>query len=240
MAGTGHQDPTPVDVIGDRTRAWWSQVLAGQLEQTHPTWGSEVKFKLKGDHLDVTGEVSNKQDLHELRRELDAIKGNGISGYSLGVKVKPSDTAVEGLLEQTIIAVYESADQAYFAVQLIESSFHVSPTRMKIIEPAQLDDAQTRDLVPDEYWDEVAGALRQGQALLVVTVDEVNAFKTREALDEETRSLTTYVLPPQPAGATAPGVDKAVAARPGQSPRSGQSQRRGRGKRAGQKAAKGA
>ncbi len=209
----------PADMTGDRTKAWWSQVLAGQTAQTHPTWGSDLKFKVRGDELLVTGTLANDEDLAELTREVDAMKGNGISDYTIDVVVSPPETAQEGLLEQTLVGVYETADQARFAVSFIESSYHVTPTRMRVIEPAEVGDAATRSIVPDEYWDDVEKALGEGHALLVLTVDEVKAFRAREALDEETRSLATFILPPQPTGSHAAGTDSAVAARPGQAPR---------------------
>jgi hypothetical protein len=218
-ARSARGDEAPVDVIGDRIRAWWSTVLAGQLGQSHPTWGSDVKFKLVGDELEVRGELSSEEDLQELTRELDAAKGTGISDYTLDVSVKDAETAVQGMLEQTLVGVYETAEQARFAVQFVESSFHISPTRMTVIEPVKLSDPRTRNVVPDEYWEDVEKALKRGRAVLILTVDEIKAFKTREALDEETRSLTTFILPPQPVGATAPGIDPAVAARAGQTPR---------------------
>jgi hypothetical protein len=41
--------------------------------------------------------------------------------------------------------------------------------------------------------------LDEGRTLLVYTVDETAAFAARQLVEEETRSLSTFALPPQPA-----------------------------------------
>jgi len=46
---------------------------------------------------------------------------------------------------------------------------------------------------------ELDRALDAGRSVIAVAVDETEAFRARELLDEETRSLETLVLPPEPA-----------------------------------------
>ena len=68
---------------------------------------------------------------------------------------------------------------------------------MTALRSADVSNEKGRQVIPREYRAQVRDALRKGNTLLVVTVDEVQAFGVRELIDEETRSLMTLTLPPR-------------------------------------------
>jgi hypothetical protein len=53
-------------------------------------------------------------------------------------------------------------------------------------------------LLPDDVARDMGGkALDSGHALLILRIDETEAFKVRELLDEDTRSEWTVAMPPR-------------------------------------------
>ena len=98
--------------------------------------------------------------------------------------------------------MFESPDAAAFAQSYLTEHVHVHPERLAVFD-ASAPDAAARIAasLPAAYHDDAQQALAAGRSVLIVTVDETEAFKTRELLDEETRSLKTVVVPP----AAAPG-----------------------------------
>ena len=64
--------------------------------------------------------------------------------------------------------------------------------------------ASDRDVALDRLQDfaaDVRTALEAGNGVLIIRVDEADAFEARELLDEDTRSLWTMATPPVPARA---------------------------------------
>jgi len=61
-------------------------------------------------------------------------------------------------------------------------------------------------MLPEDFLIDVRKAFNAGDAVLVLRVDETDAFKARELLDEETRSLWTISTPPTPQQVGAPDV----------------------------------
>jgi len=113
------------------------------------------------------------------------------------------DSGESGLLFQTLVATFENEAPARFAATYLASQSHVRPVAIHTLasgteqsEPAEA--AAVRQLLTDERWEVVPKTLAAHGAIAVVTVDETQAFAPREILDEETRSLDTVVLPPEP------------------------------------------
>jgi hypothetical protein len=185
----------PLDVHASQSRAWWLQLLAGQLEQSHPTFGTDIRAKVEDGVLRLTGVVPSQQDLDQLLAEADEFKGRGIKEIDSHIRVEET-TEVQGLYMQTLMAVFESADQAAFAAGYLETHAHVEPHFLTVIEPGT-GAAAVGLLVPADHVDDVSRALKEGKAILVVTIDETAAFRARQLLEEETRSLLVISAPPQ-------------------------------------------
>lgn len=185
------------EVVTDRTRAWWTTVLAGQVEQAHPVFGTHISAKVEDGVLEVTGTVPSAADEQEVRHEVERLRGKGVRDIRIELSVEPESSDEKGLLVQQLVAMFESDEQAGFARGYLESHAHVDPGSMTVIGGEA---GQARRLLPEPYWEDAQRALEAGRSLLVVTVDETEAFRARELLDEETSSLETIVLPPEPRG----------------------------------------
>ena len=188
---------TDRDVIEDRLRGWWAEVIAGQLEHRHPVYGTALRLRFDGDEVVVTGMLQHKRELTELRSQLRRLSAGAGPRVRLKVSVEDPHRGEEGLLEQTIIGVFETAERAEFACHLLEAHATARPRSMTALRSADVGSEKARHVIPPEYRAQVREALRKGNTLLVVTVDEVQAFGVRELIDEETRSLMTLTLPPR-------------------------------------------
>lgn len=196
--GTGES----LEVLPDSTRAWWTSVLTGQGEASHPIHGPNLKTRLEGETLIVSGTVATEEDREQIAAETEHLKGHGIITVRNELEVVPEVSDESGLLAQTLIGIFENAELAVFAASYLESHAHVRPQLMTVITPDRAADgrAQLRALLPDAFCEDAGKALDEGHGLLILTVDETEAFKARELLDEETRSLQTLILPPEAAG----------------------------------------
>ena len=195
-----------LEILEDRTQAWWMSVLAGQVAGSHPVHGTDIKATVDGDILTLSGRVPSEEDRRLVEAEVAHLKGQNFSAVHNELEVIPENEDEKGLLVQSIIAIFETEAQAGFAEGYLEGHIHVRPELMHVIAPQSSDAGyeSLRAMVPEAYWNEAKEALEGQRALLIVTVDETEAFKTRELLEEETKSLRTLVLPPEPAGNTAP------------------------------------
>lgn len=198
-ARQGEQEST--EVLRDRVRAWWVSVLAGQIEGAHPVQGTHVSATLDGKTLVIGGTVPSEADRTEIEQEVEHLRGNGFDDVRNELEVVPENTAEQGLLVQTLMSVFDNDEQAGFAEGYLEGHAHVKPEAMKVVAPASEDSGReaVRAVLPQPYWEDAEKALDAGRSLLIVTVDETEVFKARELLDEETRSLETIVMPPEPA-----------------------------------------
>jgi hypothetical protein len=196
-----HGTDESLDMLPDSTRAWWTSVLAGQADGSHPVHGANLKTRLEAETLIVSGTVPTEQDRNEIAAETEHLKGHGISTVRNELEVLPEVTDEAGLLTQTLVGIFENAELADFAKGYLEGHAHVRQQLMKLIAPDDGADGRTElhVLLPEAFWEDADKALDEGHALLIVTVDETEAFKARELLDEDTRSLQTLVLPPEAA-----------------------------------------
>jgi len=190
-----------LDVLPESIRAWWTAVLAGQADASHPVHGSNLKTRLEGETLIISGTVATEDDRDRIAGETDHLKGHGISTVRNELEILPDDTDEQDLLIQTLVGIFENAEQAGFARDYLESHPHVHPQLIQAIDSEGGADgrAQFRALLPEAFWDEAEKAFEHGQALLILTVDETKAFTARELLADETRSLRTLILPPEAA-----------------------------------------
>src|SRR6267142_1588344 len=99
------------------------------------------------------------------------------------------------ILEQTLISAFPSRDAAQFARDFVIRHSRVVPTQNEIVDRNHSD--RLRALIPDDLHRDACKALDGGHALLILKVDETDAFRVRELLEEDTRSEWTMAAPPQ-------------------------------------------
>jgi len=187
----------PWETLHDRTRAWWNTVLVGQLDGSHPMYGTRLNAALQGDTLVITGTVPTAQDRSDIEAEVAHLQGKGFTTLENDLVVSGGSADHAGLLTQTLFAVFESGEAAAFAQSYLIEHVHVHPEQLVVFEASAPDAAQRiAAYLPEATREDGQRALDAGRSLLIVTVDETEAFTTRELLDEETRSLETVVLPP--------------------------------------------
>ncbi|HUX85961.1 MAG TPA: hypothetical protein VMW65_03075 [Chloroflexota bacterium] len=191
--------------LGEQVRAWWTSVLIGQVDQPYPVHRDHVQARINGGVLVVTGEVPSEDDRQDIQAEIHQLIGNGITEVRDEVVVVPDARGESGLLVQTLVGTFENEEQARFAATYLQSQSRVRPVAIHVLasrteEATPAETVGVRQLLTEEHWQGVRNTLAAHRAILVVTVDETRAFETREILDEETRSLETVVLPPEPIG----------------------------------------
>lgn len=209
------------DAIREKLDAWWDSVLTGQAEGSHPTLGESLKAEVKGDTLVLSGTVPSEEDRKQVLAEAAQHKHEGIATIGDELKIVADATGEPGLLTQTLVGIFENAELAGMAVTYLRDHNQLPEEQVCIINPDSGDDAraETRARLPEPIWGEADKAIDEGHALLVLCVDETEAFKARELLDEDTRAIDTLVLPPEPAGtatASAGEPDRSKSARHGE------------------------
>jgi hypothetical protein len=193
----------PFDSAAGRTRHWWASVLAGQVDDPHPIYGADLDVAFKGGVLRLSGELPTETDKKELLNEARQFVGRAvdkIDAKHLAI-IKRKERA--GVLEQTLIAAFPNREVAEYARKYLVESRRVEPKELAILDSGK-GEATARRLLPADFIDDVRKAFKAGEAVLILRVDETSAFKVRELLDEETRSLWTIATPPvAPAGRSA-------------------------------------
>ena len=190
-------------MLREQTHAWWTEALAGQASHAHPVHGTNVRARVQGRTLIISGTVASERDHREIRREAQHLKrAHGITQLRDELVVQRRDMEREGLLAQALICVYATEEQAGFAAGYLEGHADFTADMMHVLTPNQLDDALAtlHALLPDTFWGDAERELHAGRTLLIVMVDELDAFTARELLEEETPSLRTLALPPEPYG----------------------------------------
>jgi hypothetical protein len=113
------------------------------------------------------------------------------------VRARPSAGAGEtrGTLDQTVIAAFASPALAEQARNSLLEHGRLKPKEVVVV-------ASARDQALDrigEFAVDVRKALAVGNGIVMVRLDEIDAFDARELLDEDMRSLWTVCTPPVPA-----------------------------------------
>lgn len=174
------------------TEQWWDEVLAGEVAARHPIYGDDLKVKLTDGKLVLSGEVPSKRDRDQLVREARARIGSGLHEYDVsGLKIRPRDEK-PGLLEQSMVAAYGHRDTADLARKYFLEHSRSRPMRADILDGRSNLDAS----LPSEVVDQARKQLELGRTLLVVGVDETEAFRARALLEEDTQSSWTVAAPP--------------------------------------------
>ena len=180
--------------------AWWATVLAGDLSEPHPIFGG-VKVHLHGGLLRLSGELESAGDRRELVHQARQRIGHGIDNVDVSRLTTAGRREKRGILEQTLISAFPNRDAARFARDFVIKHGRVVPKLNEIVDSNHAD--RLRSLIPDDFVGDARKALDSGHALLVLAVDETEAFRVRELLEEETRSEWTMAAPPQVVAATA-------------------------------------
>jgi hypothetical protein len=180
------------DPLAEKVGAWWLDVLAGEKGRDHPIYGADIHARLRGDTLTVVGSVESKAAHEALREEMLTLNEGGIRQVRFKVEVAelPGE---RGVLRQTIMAFYTNSEQARMAQRYLEGHPGVRPTRTELLDEQTV--AGVLKAVAGQWTRELADGFRKGKSLLLVEVDEVEAFRATELLDD-TKSLEILVLPP--------------------------------------------
>jgi hypothetical protein len=196
--GEARREQAAHEGVQESVRAWWSAVLAGHVDQTHPV-RSGVSAEVKGEVLHLNGSVTSGEERQELVEEAAQLKGRGITQVQDNLVVQAETEDRVGVLVQTIVAVYENGEQAQAAADALFAHGHTPRGMMKVVTPDSDRVAEGLHVVlPELNWSDADRALDAGRSLLVVVVDETAAFAVRELLDEETHSLLIVIAPPEP------------------------------------------
>jgi hypothetical protein len=191
-AKVANSDPVGRDPLEDKVRAWWLEVLSGEPGRDHPVYGPNLRANLSGDVLEVSGLVDSKEAEEKLRTEISALTEGGICQVSFKVAVVEAQ-GERGVLKQMIMAFYTNAAQSRMAERYLEGHPGVSPTRVEVLDEQSA--APVLKELANAWRRELADGFRKGRSLLLVEVDEVEAFRAIELLDD-TKGVEILVLPP--------------------------------------------
>jgi hypothetical protein len=174
--------------------AWWATVLAGDVSEPHPVF-ADVKVQLRGSRLRLSGELESDAERKDLVDQARQRIGHGIDGVDVADLKVASRKEKPGMLEQTLVSAFPSRDAAEFARDFVIKHSRVVPKQSEIVDTNRAN--TLRKLVPGDFARAARKALDSRQALLILTVDETEAFRVRELLEEDTRSEWTVASPPQ-------------------------------------------
>lgn len=195
-AARARKKPAPEpDSIATLVKAWWTTVLAGEADEPHPIHGDGLVVRLVGATLKLSGEVQTARDRDELIKQARAQVGRGINevdSSALGV-VAAKEKA--GVLEQVLVAAFPNGETAELALKFVLERSRTLPKQKEILISG--DPASRLKAVPEGFEADVRAHLDKGRAVLVLRVDETEAYRVRGLLEEDTRSLWTVAVPPQ-------------------------------------------
>jgi hypothetical protein len=175
--------------------AWWASVLAGDVHDPHPIH-RDVTVRLHGGRLRLSGELDSGEDRNKLVQQARERIGHGIDHLDVSSLKVVHHKEKAGILEQTLISAFPSREAAEYALDFVLRHSHVVPTHSEIVDVGTAE--RLRKLLPYDVARDMGGkALDSGHALLILRVDETEAFKVRELLDEDTRSEWTVAMPPR-------------------------------------------
>ena len=171
---------------------WWTKVLAGAV-QPHPTYGDAISVKLRGRGLHLSGELASEEERDTLIREARRFIGRGLDDVDARRLVVKRNNGAQGIYEQTIIAAFPNPGLAEQALKFMrQQSRRLQPKEMAIVK-------SDRDPVLSrlgEFATDARKALAAGNGIVIIRVDETDAFDAREILDEDTHSVWTLATPP--------------------------------------------
>ena len=181
------------DATDPRVAAWWDSVLAGDHDAPHPVLGNDVSTRIKKGCLVLTGTLLDPAEKELLVRQAKARIGSGVTDVDASRLRVADRTEKKGLLEQVLVAAYPDPATARRAGKYVVEHSRIRPKRHAVVEPGS---KEVASVVPAEYVDEAKKHLARGESLVVLRVDETEAFRVRELMDEDTRSSWTLAVPP--------------------------------------------
>jgi hypothetical protein len=181
------------DPVADRINAWWIGVIVGHPAESHPIYGDALKVKLRHGVLHLSGEVASRQEWQSAVGEARRYVRRGVDDVNATrLRVARRDEQV-GILDQRLIAAFPNREIAEYALAYVLEHSRVEPKRTSIVDSAQ--DQSLGQL--GDFASDAQAAHEAGNSILVLCVDETEAFEVHELLDEETGSLWTIALPPE-------------------------------------------
>ena len=185
--------PSPA-ATASLVEAWWAAVLAGDVTQPHPIYRG-LKVHLRGGTLRLSGELESEEDGRELVHQARDRIGHGIDRVDVSGLTLERRKEKPGILDQTLISAFPNHDAAEFALDFVLKHSRLVPKQSDIVDPTQGDELHT--LIPQDFMPDARKALDGGHSVLILRVDETEAFSLRELLEEDTRSEWTIAMPPQ-------------------------------------------
>lgn len=185
----GEQPPDTVAID-----AWWNAVLAGGVDEPHPVHGDDLKVSIRHGVLRLAAALPTEEDKKELLTKARAYVGHGIDKVDAKRVRVVKRTEQPGILDQTLIAAFPNRDVAEIARKYLIEFRRLKAKQLEILDPSQ--EEKARRLLPEAFMSDVQKAFKAGEAVLVLRIDETDAFKVREMLAEDTRSRWTVTTPP--------------------------------------------
>jgi hypothetical protein len=188
--------PKPPDenVLEAPVRSWWLGLVAGRTGEPHPI-SPDVRGVIEEGKVTLTGTVENDAELSALRDELKEFQNELFETVDDQVTVKPDDSDVSGILSQTIVALFKERPPAQFAVEFLREHAGIQTSAVQVFEAAEIAAGES-ELLPVTQQEELVSLGGEGCCFLFATVDEPEAFRVRQLLDEDCGSTATLVLPP--------------------------------------------
>lgn len=210
MADSSSPEPPDLEAVfeplEDRVRAWWAGILTGEPGQDHPIYGSSISVRQDSGQLTVAGVVPSEDVRERIVQEAAFLVGRGASEVVNEMTVVRPDVGAEGILSQIIVSVFPTMDLALLAKEFLEEHPGLELYCLWVEAPETEEPRrETLDAQTDKL---VRRIVSEGNAALVVSVDELHAFHVRTLLDEESRSLQTFVQPPHPTTSSTPPPDE--------------------------------
>jgi len=174
--------------------AWWASILAGNIYEPHPIHGPAIKVRLDGSRLRLCGELESPEDRKELIRQARKRVGHGIDHVDSSDLTIARRDEQSGILDQSLISAFPNREAAEYARAFVIKHSRVEPKYHDIV--LQGEEERLRAVLPEHWIPKARKWLEEGQALLVLTVDETGAHRVRELLEEDTRSVWTVTAPP--------------------------------------------
>jgi hypothetical protein len=185
----GEQPPDTVVID-----AWWNAVLTGGVDEPHPVHGDDLKVSIRHGVLHLTGTLPTEADTRELLGRARSYVGHGIENVDAKRLKVVKRKEKPGILDQTLIAAFSNRAVAELTRSYLVDIRRLKPKQLEIVDRGQ--EGNVRRLVPEAFIGDVQKAFKAGEAVLIVRVDETDAFKVREILAEDTRSRWTVSTPP--------------------------------------------
>lgn len=176
--------------------AWFDTVVAGEADEPHPVHGDRLKVKFTDGLMTIAGELQTERDREELLGQARARIGSGLREIDASGLRVAERREEHGVLDQILIAAFEEPEVAELAGNFIAQRSRHAPKLQEVVRADQVD--RLKQLLPGEFAREARKALeKKNQAVLILRVDETDAFDVRRLLEEDTRSTWTLALPPE-------------------------------------------